>query len=175
MGASIQILAAPLTPADAQALQTLLRDAVESGASVGFMLPLTADEVRHYWSDVEADIASRTRCLLVARENDCIVGSVQLALATKPNSRHRAEVQKLLVLRSARAHGIGTALMQAVEPAALAVGRTLLVLDTSASGNALNLYHRCGYQRVGLIPRYARDPDGPMIDTIVYYKELTRT
>jgi hypothetical protein len=27
--------------------------------------------------------------------------------------------------------------------------------------------------RVGVIPRYANDPDGPLIDTVIYYKELT--
>ncbi len=29
-----------------------------------------------------------------------------------------------------------------------------------------------GYTRVGVIPRFAADPDGPLIDTVVYYKEL---
>lgn len=31
---------------------------------------------------------------------------------------------------------------------------------------------RGGYTRAGLIPRYAQDPDGPLIDTVIYYKEL---
>jgi ribosomal protein S18 acetylase RimI-like enzyme len=50
--------------------------------------------------------------------------------------------------------------------------RMLVVLDTSASDNANGLYARCGYTRVGVIPRYATDPDGPLIDTVIYYKEL---
>jgi hypothetical protein len=33
---------------------------------------------------------------------DTIVGSVQLELASMPNALHRAEVQKLVVLRSQR-------------------------------------------------------------------------
>jgi GNAT superfamily N-acetyltransferase len=47
-----------------------------------------------------------------------------------PNASHRAEVQKLLVLRSWRRQGIGLALMTAIEQAARQTGRSLLVLDT---------------------------------------------
>jgi ribosomal protein S18 acetylase RimI-like enzyme len=162
------------SPADAAALNALLRDAVEGGASVGFMLPLVEPQLSDYWAGVFAEVAAGTRILLATRDAGRIVGSAQLALATKPNSRHRAEVQKVLVLRSARGRGLGTSLMHAVERAARERGRTLLVLDTSATGNALGLYARCGYTRVGVIPRYALDPDGPMIDTVFYYKELAR-
>jgi ribosomal protein S18 acetylase RimI-like enzyme len=59
-----------------------------------------------------------------------------------------------------------------VEAIARSAGRTLIVLDTSTTGNALGLYERCGYSRAGVIPRYARDPSGPLIDTAIYYKEL---
>jgi ribosomal protein S18 acetylase RimI-like enzyme len=62
--------------------------------------------------------------------------------------------------------------MGAAEDHARLIHRTLIVLDTSSSGNALGLYDRCGYTRVGTIPRYARDPDGPLIDTVIYYKQL---
>jgi ribosomal protein S18 acetylase RimI-like enzyme len=45
-------------------------------------------------------------------------------------------------------------------------------LDSGATGNALGLYDRAGYTRVGIIPRFAANPDGPLIDTVVFYKEL---
>lgn len=163
--------AAPSTT-DLAGLATLLRDAVEGGASVGYMLPLKDAEVAAFWNGVLADVAAQRRVLLVARAGGTIAGAVQLELATRPNSTHRAEVQKLLVLRAHRGRGIGTRLMAAIESAAAARGRTLLVLDTSASGNALNLYSRCGYIRAGEIPRYARDPDGPLITTVIFYKDL---
>src|SRR5262249_10383861 len=122
--------------------------------------------------DVFADVRAGSRVVLVSRHGGRIAGSVQLELAQRPNSRHRAEVQKLLVFRTHRRNGLGAALMAAAESAARTHRRTLLVLDTSASGNALGLYHRFGYTRAGVIPRYATDPDGPLIDTVIYYKEL---
>lgn len=160
-------------PADLAALHALLRDAVEGGASVGYRIPLAETAVAAFWSDVLAEVAAGTRVLLVARDaTGHPVGTVQLELAQKPNSRHRCELQKLLVLRSHRGRGLGSALLVAAEAAARAHQRTLIVLDTSTSGNALNLYERHGYARAGLIPRYATDPDGTLIDTAVYYKHL---
>src|SRR3954453_23630255 len=84
------------------ALIYLLQDTVASGASVGFLPPLSADEAHHYWHSGFQEVAQNTQLLLVAREAGQIVGSVQLALATKPNAQHRAEVQKLFVLQTQR-------------------------------------------------------------------------
>lgn len=172
MSFPIESLSSPPTQADFAALSALLRDAVEGGASVGYLLPVREEEMISFWQGVFADAAAAMRVVLVARDAGRIVGSVQLGLATRPNSLHRAELQKLLVLRSHRGRGLGGALMTAAEEAARARRRSLLVLDTSASGNALGLYARCGYTKVGVIPRFAADPDGSLIDTVIYYKDL---
>ena len=169
----IEPLSTPPTATDLADLHALLRDAVEGGASIGFILPLADSVVAAFWQEVLAEVAADTRVLLVARAAGRIVGSVQLELAQRPNSRHRCELQKLLVLRAQRGHGLGAALTTAAEDHARLGRRTLIVLDTSATGNALGLYARCGYTRVGTIPRYATDPDGPLIDTVIYYKELS--
>jgi ribosomal protein S18 acetylase RimI-like enzyme len=68
---------------------------------------------------------------------------------------------------------LGAALIRAVETGARAHGRSLIVLDSGATGNALGLYDRAGYTRAGVIPRFAANPDGPLIDTVIYYKELS--
>ena len=168
----VEPLSLPPTATDLAGLSALLRDAVESGASVGFMLPVAESELTAFWTGVLADVGTGKRRLWVAREAGRIVGTVQLEFAGKTNARHRCELQKLLVLRTHRQRGLGSSLMQAAEAGARANARTLIVLDTSASGGALGLYERCGYTRAGVIPRYARDPDGPLIDTVLYYKEL---
>jgi hypothetical protein len=61
--------------------------------------------------------------------------------------------------------------MKAAEAEAKARDRTLLTMDT-ASGTAERLYLDLGYVRVGVIPGYARLPDGPLCDTTVFYKQL---
>jgi ribosomal protein S18 acetylase RimI-like enzyme len=174
--APTEILSSKVSAEDRAALHALLRDAIESGASVGFMLPVLETHLEAFWSQQFADVTGGKRIIIVTRDElGRIVGSVQLELAGRANSLHRCELQKLLVHRTARGRGLGTALVRAAETAARSRGRTLIVLDTSATGNALGVYGRCGYSRVGVIPRYALDPDGPMIDTVFYYKELERT
>ncbi len=77
----------------------------------------------------------------------------------------------MLVLLASRGTGVGEMLMRAAEDAALASGKTLLVLDT-ASDAAERLYARCGWQRVGEIPGFALLPDGRPCSTTIFYKAL---
>ncbi|MBA3824943.1 MAG: GNAT family N-acetyltransferase [Ktedonobacterales bacterium] len=154
------------------ALGALLRDAVEGGASVGFVVPLAEDVIAAYWAGIVAEVARGTRLLLVARQGAQIVGTAQLDLVQRPNSLHRAEVQRVLVLSRARRAGIARALMLAVEEAARARGRTLLVLDTQAGSAAEPLYRGLGYTEAGRIPDYAGAPDGSLIATVIFYKHI---
>ena len=169
---SIQRVSPEEGPAVLPHLIHLLQDAVASGASVGFLAPLSTEAAQDYWNTVFEEVAQDTCVLLVAREAGQIVGSVQLALAMKPNAQHRAEVQKLFVLSSQRRRGIGRALMQKVELVARHAGRTLLVLDTRQGDSAEQLYRTLEYCEVGIIPAYARSASGTLDSTIIFYKIL---
>src|SRR5262245_29318945 len=133
-----------LTAVEAKAerswLIELLQDAVESGASVGFLPPLSSAEANAYWNQVEWDLNAGACVLLVARHGKRVGGTVQLALAQKANGTHRAEVQRLLVHREVRRQGIGRALMLEIEAEAARLGRTLLVLDTRKGDPSEGLY-----------------------------------
>jgi len=153
-------------------LIVLLQDAVDSGASVGFLPPLAPEVAEDYWAGVLKEMAQGTRILLVASEVDEIVGAVQLELATRQNALHRAEVQKLFVHRRFRNQGIARLLMSAVENAAREAGRTLLALDTQRGSAAEKLYAKYGYTQAGIIPQYARGADGMLHDTVVFYRLL---
>lgn len=169
---SIERVSPEEEPAVLPHLIPLLQDTVASGASVGFLPPLSTEDAQQYWSTVFEEVVQDTCVLLVACKAGQIVGSVQLALATKSNARHRAEVQKLFVLSSQRRRGTGRALMQAVEQVARSEGRTLLVLDTRQGGAAEQLYRTLGYREVGVIPAYARSATGALDSTVIFYKTL---
>ena len=153
-------------------LEALLTDSVASGASVGFIAPLDPAEGRTYWQDVFNGLAKGKKVLLVARRDGQLVGSVQLELAMKPKALHRAEVQKLMVLASARRNGIGQALMLAVEAHAREIGRTLLVLDTRGGDSADRLDRRMHYTLLGVVPGYAKSSSGVHHGTAFFYKHL---
>src|SRR5260370_16031770 len=111
-------------------LAALLMDAVDSGASIGFMPQLAESEALDYWRSVIAAMREGSRVLLAALDGDAIQGSVQLALELRPNGNHRAEATKLFVHRRARRRGLAQALMGGVESTARELGRTGLVKGT---------------------------------------------
>jgi acetyltransferase len=153
----------------------LIQDAVNSGASVGFLPPLESRDAREYWLEAIAAVESGTRILIGAFVDAELAGTVQLSLAMKPNALHRAEVMKLMVHQRVRRQGIGRILMTEAENAAKAAGRTLLVLDTREGDGPEKLYRSIGYQLAGVIPGYARSASGELHSTIFFYKELGRT
>jgi ribosomal protein S18 acetylase RimI-like enzyme len=168
----IERLKPPVSEADLHSLAELLVDAVESGAAVSFLAPLTPVEAASWWRRSLSAPASGA-IFLVARDAEGVVGAVQLHPAWAPNQPHRADIAKLIVHRRARRRGIGTQLMQALENEARAAGFRLLTLDSKRGDAGENLYRRLGWTTVGTIPRYALDPDGVTPhDTVVFYKEL---
>jgi GNAT superfamily N-acetyltransferase len=154
-------------------LSEVLIDCVEGGASVSFMLPMTGAKAEAFWQAAAAGVARGERVVLVAEDADgAIVGTVQVLLNLPENQPHRGDIAKMLVHRRARRLGVGAALLAAAESAALAAGRTLLVLDTVTNTDAYRLYTRHGWQRVGEIPSYALWPDGRPCPTTFFFKSL---
>lgn len=155
------------------ALADVLIDCVLGGASVSFMQPLPRDKAVAFWRGVAEGVARNERVLLVAEDaQGAVVGTVQLVTAMPDNQPHRADVAKMLVHRKARRQGIAQQLMAAVDDAARAEGKTVLVLDTVTGGDAERLYERAGWQRVGVVPGYALMPDGALCGTTFFFKHL---
>ena len=176
MSATAEIVAldAPVADTALEQLADVLVDCVEGGASVSFMAPFSHAEALTFFRKVAASVAAGDTVLLAAQLDGKIVGTVQLGLDTPPNQPHRADIKKMLVHRSARGHGIGAALMAAVEEEARRHGRWLVVLDTVPGENGYRLYLRAGWTQTGLVPDYALFPDGRLCDTAIMWKRLAR-
>ncbi|WP_342119733.1 GNAT family N-acetyltransferase [Pseudoduganella sp. OTU4001] len=159
--------------AHAGQLAEVLRACVLAGASVGFELPFPPEEARAFWLGLAGGVARGERRLFVVRDADgTVVGTLQLVLAAMPNGRHRAELSKMLVHPRARRQGLAQALIRHAEMQAIALGRTLLVLDTCSGEPAEQMYLKLGYQRCGEIPQFASMPDGRLGATTFMYKLL---
>lgn len=153
-------------------LTALLQNAVEHGASIGFLLPISDQETLDYWNEVAKAIEDPHRILLIARADNEVAGTVQLDLASRANGSHRAEIIKLMVHTSFRQQGIAQMLMNSIEQEAARAGRTTLVLDTREGDVSEKLYTKLGYQRAGTIPQYARSTNGELHTTVFMFKLL---
>lgn len=154
-------------------LSEVLRDCVEGGASVGFMLPLAEGRPDAFWRKVAAGVRAGERHLFVAEdEAGRISGTLSLVVDMPDNQPHRADVSKMLVHRRARRQGLAERLLRALEDKARALGKTTLVLDTVTGSDASRVYERLGWQKAGDIPNYALMPGGEPCSTTYYFKPL---
>ncbi|MGW4957558.1 N-acetyltransferase family protein [Nonomuraea sp. NPDC004186] len=174
---AIERLTADDFDADVKELAGLLVDAVDGGASVGFLAPFGHEEAAAWWRSQAPAVADGSLLVWVCRDGSAVTGpvtgTVSLALATKPNARHRAEIVKLMVHREARGRGLSRALLAAAEQAALDAGADLLLLDTETGSTAEHVYRTGGWTRYGIVPDYAGSPDGTLQDCSFFYKKLT--
>jgi len=155
-----------------EALAAILWDCVEGGASVSFMWPFDMGQSLSYWSGVISALTENRLRLFAAWYNGRLGGTVQLWLDGPCNQQHRADIRKLLVHRAFRRQGMARDLMRHAEAEARAMGRSLLTLDTVTGGPAERLYEQLAWQRVGVIPKFAKWPDGRFCDTTVLFKDI---
>jgi GNAT superfamily N-acetyltransferase len=155
-----------------EGLADLLVDTVDDGASIGFLAPLDRAAAVAWWRERAAAVADGHLAVWAAHDADRVVGTVSLSFPDKPNSRHRAELVKLMVHRDARGRGLGRRLLAVAERAAGAAGVTLLHLDTETGSAAEHLYRTGGWTRAGTIPDYAASPQGVLRPTTLYYKQV---
>ncbi len=170
---SVRLLNPEEAAARRSALVELLIDAVEGGASVNFVWPMSREKAERWWDGALRSHKAGERLIFTAEEGSRLLGSVQLMLASQENQAFRADIGKLLVRRDARRRGLGAALMQAAEDEARRIGRTLLTLDTETGSDGERLYQRLGWTRFGIVPGYATTADGTRrADCSFFYKAL---
>ncbi len=85
---AIEVLGVAEAARELRGLVGLLKDAVDSGASVGFVPPLAEAEAEAYWRGVIEAVRDGSCVLLGVREADgALVGTAQLLLATGRTGR----------------------------------------------------------------------------------------
>jgi ribosomal protein S18 acetylase RimI-like enzyme len=173
---TIRQLTAPELAQHCPALSDILVTTVEAGASVGFILPFTADDAAAFWNNRVFPAVQRGDVRLFGAfvQDDVLVGTVQLSLAMPANQPHRADVAKLLVHPRARRAGLGRSLMLTLEAEARQLGKTLLVLDTRSGDPSQRLYESLGYRVAGSVPGFCRHPSAEIYEATTYlYNALT--
>jgi len=169
---TVRALVAAEYEAVLDALGALIVDAVEGGSGVNFLTGVTVAEARAWWEERIPEVRRGTVTAFVALDAERVVGSTLLMRSPNPNSPHRAEIGKVIVLRSHRRRGIAAALMRAAEDRARDEGRWMLVLDTVTGSPADTFYRQLGWNETGTVPDYALLPDGRPWPATFFWKDL---
>jgi len=129
-------------------------------ASIGRLVAqLSSSSAPPVWADLETIVTSPATTLIVARNDDQMVGMLTLALFRIPTGV-RAWIEDVVVDSSARGQGVGEALSRrALELAAQAGARTVELTSRPSRQAANRLYRRIGFQiRETNVYRYQHDP-----------------
>lgn len=155
-----------------ESLAEVFADIVNAGVSLGFVPPLSREQSSAYWRSLRAELQTGARLLLTAKVDGRLVGAGQLVLSPWPNSRHRAEVQKLFVAAACRGLGLGQRLLGALQDAALRRGRSLIHLNTRQGEPAEGFYKRLHYREGGTIPGWTLGPAGERYAHLTLFRDL---
>jgi ribosomal-protein-alanine N-acetyltransferase len=83
-----------------------------------------------------------------------------------------AELLLLAVRPAARRRGVGSALLRAVIGEARERGAARLHLEVRAGNDAVSLYGRCGFEKIGERRDYYRGKGGKLFDAMTYQKSI---
>ncbi|MFD0341653.1 GNAT family N-acetyltransferase [Streptomyces sp. NPDC127117] len=147
----------------------LWTDVSNAGGAVGFVPPVTADDIRpELDKHLSAMAEGRTRLLIGRDEDGAVAATVFLALNTHRLMRHWLWLYTVMVHPRHQGKGYGRDLMDAAERAARGVDGIEAVRLTCRGGTGVDrFYASCGYKEVGRVPDAIRVADGDDRDDII--------
>ncbi|EST31252.1 hypothetical protein N566_20825 [Streptomycetaceae bacterium MP113-05] len=164
-----------VTPARRDQLLRLWAEVSNAGGSVGFVPPVTEEDVRPELLRHLAQMAEgRTRLLAGLDEQ----GRVSAAAFLVPNRhrlmRHWIWLYTVMVHPARQGEGAGRALMDAVAQAAAGLAGVRGIRLTLRGGTGLErFYGACGYKEVGRVPDAIRVADDDLRDDVTMWLTLS--
>ena len=166
------VLDPPLTDALRADILTLWADVTNAGGAVGFVAPVTRDEVRPVADATLAGVAEGVDRLLIGVDEGRLVAVLFIVDNRFPLKAHWRILKRVMVLPGSQGRGYGAALMR--EAAAFAARLGLAGLQvTVRDGHGLDMfYRRLGYREVGRVPGALRVGPGDDRDELFMWLEL---
>ncbi|WUH91591.1 GNAT family N-acetyltransferase [Streptomyces sp. NBC_00433] len=152
----------------------LWADVSNAGGAVGFVPPVTPEDIRPDLDRSLAAVADGSRRLIVGRDEDGRVAATAfLAYNAHRLMRHWLWVYTVMVHPRHQGRGHGRALMSAVERAARGFPGIEAIRLTCRGGTGADaFYAACGYKEVGRVPAAIRVAPGDDRDDIIMLRPL---
>ncbi|WP_413753364.1 GNAT family N-acetyltransferase [Streptomyces sp. R-74717] len=154
----------------------LWTDVSNAGGAVGFVPPVTADDVRpELVKHLVAMAEGRTRLLVGYDEEGAVAATAFLAFNTHRLMTHWLWLYTVMVRPRHQGKGYGRDLMDAVAEAARGMeGMEAIRLACRGGTGVDRFYASCGYKEVGRVPDAIRVADGDDRDDIIMLLPLGR-
>ncbi|MFI7010466.1 GNAT family N-acetyltransferase [Streptomyces sp. NPDC050145] len=164
-----------LDPALRDDVLALWADVSNAGGAVGFVPPVTPEDVRPELARRLTEIEEGRTRLLVGRDADGTVTATAFLVPTPHRlMRHHLWVYVVMVHPKHQGQGYGRALMAAVEEAARGFDGIEALRLTCRGGTGADLFYTaCGYQEVGRVPGAIRVAPGDDRDDVHMMLPLT--
>ncbi len=158
----------------ADGIRALWAAVTNAGGAVGFVPPVTAEEVRPELVRHLTAMAEGRARLLVARDEDGEpTGTAFLTFNTHRLMRHWVWLYTVMLHPDRQGRGEGRALMAAVEEAVRDMDGVRGIRLTCRGGMGLErFYEACGYKEVGRVPDAIKVTDDDFRDDITMWLQL---
>ncbi|MGW1075569.1 N-acetyltransferase family protein [Streptomyces sp. NPDC002537] len=153
-------------------LLRLWTDVSQAGGAVGFVPPVTADEVRPVADALTAKVTEGRARMLGAYEEGRLVGTAFLALNPHRLMLHWCTLVTVMIHPSLQGGGRGRRMVDEAVEMARDLGFEALRLGVRGGTGTENFYAACGFKEVGRVPLGIRVAAGDDRDDIMMWRPL---
>lgn len=147
-------------------------EVTNAGGAVGFVPPVTADDVAPVLDDLLAGVAAGRDVLCLLTVDGVTAGFASLVGSTSRLRRHWATVLRVQVRPSRQGGGLGRVLMEGVHAIAAQRGWEFTYLTVRGGTGTDGFYRGLGYTEVGRIPGAVRLAPGDDRDEVLLVRPL---
>ncbi|MFJ9414876.1 GNAT family N-acetyltransferase [Streptomyces sp. NPDC101227] len=163
-----------VTPELRDGICALWADVSNAGGAVGFVPPVTAEDIRPDLLRHLTAMAEGRERLVVGRDPEGrVLATAFLTLNSHRLMRHWLWVYTVMVHPALQGRGTGRALMSAVADAARTLDGIGGIRLTCRGGTGISrFYVSCGYKEVGRVPGAIKVAEGDLRDDVTMWLEL---
>jgi GNAT superfamily N-acetyltransferase len=162
----------PLTADLRGSILALWVEVTNAGGAVGFVPPVSADDVRPTADAALDAVAAGRDHLLAGFEDDKLVALLFIEDNRHPLKNHWRVLKRVMVAPSSQGRGYGVAIMREAAEAAQKMGLAALQLTVRGGTGTEAFYTRLGYGEVGRVPGALRIAPGDDRDEIIMWLDV---
>jgi GNAT superfamily N-acetyltransferase len=157
-----------------QRIVALWVEVTNAGGAVGFVAPVTAEQVWPVAEATFAGVAEGVDRLIVGRDGDEVVAVLFVVDNRFALKEHWRVLKRVMVTPKAQGKGYGAALMRTAEAFGRELGLAALQVTVRGGAGIESFYARLGYREVGRIPGALRVGPGDDRDEAYMWLDLGR-